>query len=79
MQIAFPKTVLGAFGNHSRALQSTMLGFMLRSLDVTALERGLGIRAFESQGEKFPLWLSRLRTQLVFMRMQVQSLAPLSG
>ena len=29
--------------------------------------------------QEFPLWLSRLRTQLVFMRMQVQSLALLSG
>ena len=29
--------------------------------------------------QEFPQWLSRLRTQLVSMRMQVQSLAPLSG
>ena len=28
---------------------------------------------------EFPLWLSRLRTQLVSMRMQVQALALLSG
>ena len=28
---------------------------------------------------EFPLWLSRLRTQLVSMRMRVQSLASLSG
>ena len=28
---------------------------------------------------EFPLWLSRLRTQLVSMRMQVRSLASLSG
>ena len=28
---------------------------------------------------EFPLWLSRLQTQLVSMRMQVRSLALLSG
>ena len=30
-------------------------------------------------GREFPLWLSRLRTQLVSMRMRIQSLASLSG
>ena len=29
--------------------------------------------------QEFPLWLSRLRTQLISMRMQVRSLAVLSG
>ena len=31
------------------------------------------------EGRDFPVWLSRLRTQLVSMRMQIQSLASFSG
>ena len=34
---------------------------------------------FKKRNQEFPLWLSRLRIQLASMRMQVQSLASLSG
>ena len=37
------------------------------------------IKTSKSEKRTFPLWLSGLRTQLVSMRMLVQSLTPLSG
>ena len=56
-------------------------GLLITSIsrDITSIRWIFGYYVQDSDAEEFPLWLSGLRNQLVSMRMQVRSLALLSG